>query len=87
MVRCSFNRRILGTYTAFVVCGNHDSFSEGDGPQPEIGELIAIRFAAFCGSNKIDDIFDTPEPYYTRVGSGGLIKGVESEKRGLNVFG
>ena len=24
--------------------------------------------------NVIDDIFDKPEPYYTRVGSGGLIK-------------
>lgn len=50
----------------------------GKGPQPESGELVAIRFAAFCGSNKIDDIFETPEPYYTRVGSGGLLKGVET---------
>lgn len=50
----------------------------GTGPKPEVGELIAIRFAAFCGPNKIDDIFDTPEPYYTRVGSGGLLKGVET---------
>ena len=50
----------------------------GDGPKPEIGELIAIRFAAYCGDNKIDDIFDTPEPYYTRLGSGGLLQGVES---------
>jgi len=49
----------------------------GDGPAPEPGELAAIRFASFAGENKIDDIFDTPEPYYTRVGSGGLIKGVE----------
>lgn len=50
---------------------------EGSGPAPELGELAAIRFASFAGDNKIDDIFDTPEPYYTRVGSGGLIKGVE----------
>lgn len=49
----------------------------GNGPAPEIGELAAIRFASFAGENKIDDIFDTPEPYYTRIGSGGLIKGVE----------
>lgn len=56
----------------------YEVIKKGDGPQPEVGELIAIRFAAFCGSNKIDDIFDTPEPYYTRVGSGGLLKGVES---------
>ena len=50
----------------------------GTGPKPEIGELAAIRFAAFNGDIKIDDIFDTPEPYYTRLGSGGLLKGVES---------
>ena len=50
----------------------------GDGPKPEIGELIAIRFKAFAGSMKIDDIFDSPEPYYTRLGSGALIKGVET---------
>jgi FKBP-type peptidyl-prolyl cis-trans isomerase len=132
----------------------------GSGPKPEIGELVAIRFAAFYGDRKIDDIFgtfhfcsvfvrlheclclracvrpglalfcalllvnlckfsmmvlnwlfdpiqshydlvshlqicsflplclplsawlcgvptDTPEPYYTRLGSGGLLKGVE----------
>ena len=56
----------------------YEVIKNGDGPKPEIGELIAIRFAAFCGSNKIDDVFDTPEPYYTRLGSGGLLKGVES---------
>lgn len=49
----------------------------GNGPAPEIGEMAAIRFRAFAGENKIDDIFETPEPYYTRIGSGGLIKGVE----------
>ncbi|KAL7566831.1 hypothetical protein ACA910_021332 [Epithemia clementina (nom. ined.)] len=49
----------------------------GDGAKAEIGELAAIRFAAYYNDNKIDDIFETPEPYYTRVGSGGLIKGVE----------
>ena len=57
----------------------YEVVKKGDGPKPEIGELIAIRFAAFAGSgNKIDDIFDTPEPYYTRLGSGGLLKGVET---------
>lgn len=50
---------------------------KGSGPKPEKGELVAIRFAAFAGANKIDDLFDNPEPYYTRVGSGGLLKGVE----------
>ncbi|KAL7530318.1 hypothetical protein ACHAXR_003421 [Thalassiosira sp. AJA248-18] len=49
----------------------------GTGPAPKIGELAAIRFSSFAGEMKIDDVFDTPEPYYTRIGSGGLIKGVE----------
>ena len=55
----------------------YEVIKKGDGPKPEVGELIAIRFAAYNGPIKIDDVFDTPEPYYTRVGSGGLIKGVE----------
>jgi len=49
----------------------------GSGPAPDLGELAAIRFKANYGEMKIDDIFDSPEPYYTRVGSGGMIKGVE----------
>lgn len=56
----------------------YEVVKSGDGPKPEVGELVAIRFAAFAGSNKIDDIFETPEPYYTRLGSGGLLKGVET---------
>mmetsp|Transcript_17473 Transcript_17473/g.40158 ORF Transcript_17473/g.40158 Transcript_17473/m.40158 type:complete len:190 (-) Transcript_17473:2267-2836(-) len=56
----------------------YEVVKEGKGVKPEIGELIAIRFAAFIDGRKIDDIFDTPEPYYTRLGSGGLLKGVES---------
>jgi peptidylprolyl isomerase len=47
---------------------------KGDGPVPMLGDLVALRFAAYCGDNKIDDIFGTPEPYYTRIGSGGLLK-------------
>ena len=48
----------------------------GDGPKPDIGELAGVRFKAVCvpTGNTIDDLFDNPEPYYTRVGSGGLIK-------------
>eukprot|EP00558_Chaetoceros_sp_UNC1202_P009408 CAMPEP_0197246792 /NCGR_PEP_ID=MMETSP1429-20130617/22870_1 /TAXON_ID=49237 /ORGANISM="Chaetoceros sp., Strain UNC1202" /LENGTH=198 /DNA_ID=CAMNT_0042707541 /DNA_START=51 /DNA_END=647 /DNA_ORIENTATION=- len=53
--------------------------TSGDGPQPKVGELAGIRFRAevIQTGNKIDDILDSPEPYYTRVGSGGLLKGVE----------
>uniref|UniRef100_A0A7S4I2W1 peptidylprolyl isomerase n=1 Tax=Odontella aurita TaxID=265563 RepID=A0A7S4I2W1_9STRA len=54
-----------------------DVVKSGDGPSPSVGEMAAIRFKATIGGNVIDDIFNTPEPYYTRVGSGGLIKGAE----------
>jgi FKBP-type peptidyl-prolyl cis-trans isomerase len=50
---------------------------QGTGPKPERGELVALRFAAYNGEIQIDNIFDTPEPYYTRLGSGALIPGVE----------
>jgi FKBP-type peptidyl-prolyl cis-trans isomerase len=56
----------------------YEVIKTGSGPKPEVGELVAIRFAAYFGDRKIDDIFETPEPYYTRLGSGGLLKGVES---------
>lgn len=51
---------------------------KGNGPAPEKGELAAIRFKASTADGKvIDDIFETPEPYYTRVGLGGMLPGVE----------
>lgn len=48
----------------------------GDGPFPKVGELAGIKFRAKVvqSGKQIDDIFDFSEPYYTRVGSGGLIK-------------
>jgi FKBP-type peptidyl-prolyl cis-trans isomerase len=53
----------------------------GPGPAPNTGELVGIRFAATYVNDgatlTIDNLFDTPEPYYTRIGSGGLIPGVE----------
>jgi len=63
----------LPSGTSYVI------LKSGDGPKPNVGELAGIRFRAEVvqTGNKIDDIFDTPEPYYTRVGSGGLLKGVE----------
>jgi hypothetical protein len=56
----------------------YEVIKAGTGPKPDIGQLIGIRFIAFAGANKIDDIFDSPEPYYTRVGSGNMLKGVET---------
>ena len=45
-------------------------------------KIIRIIFSimyvkATYGTMVIDDIFGSPEPYYTRVGSGGLLKGIE----------
>jgi hypothetical protein len=60
----------LPSGTSYVI------LKKGDGPSPRVGELAGIRFRATVveNGNKIDDIFDTSEPYYTRVGSGGLLK-------------
>jgi len=51
----------------------------GTGASPTIGQLAAVRFKATVVQSGIilDDCYDTPEAYYTRVGAGGLIKGVE----------
>ncbi len=43
----------------------YEVIKAGPGPKPDLGELVAIRFAAYYGDRKIDDIYDTPEPYYT----------------------
>merc|ERR1712154_83102 len=66
---------------------SYEIIKTGTGPKPTIGELAAIRFSAYVKQtgNKIDDIFDTPEPYYTRVGSGGLLKGVEEVLTSMRV--
>ena len=54
----------------------YEIIKSGDGPVPIVGELAGIRFRANVEgvSNALDDCFGTSEPYYTRVGSGGLIK-------------
>lgn len=90
--RSDFVRLVAGSAAAAALAGGPalPAFAEttpsgvvievvknGDGPKPTVGEMAAVRFKATTGGNVIDDIFSTPEPYYTRVGSGGLIKGVE----------
>ena len=37
----------------------YEVIKDGTGPKPEIGELVAIRFSAYYGDKKIDDIFGT----------------------------
>jgi len=51
----------------------------GNGGQPAVGDLIAIRFKGKVAATGavFDDILESPEPYYTRVGSGNVLAGVE----------
>jgi FKBP-type peptidyl-prolyl cis-trans isomerase len=70
--------KTMGGVAAGWVLSTYEVVKKGNGPLPDVGELVAIRFSASAGDNKFDDIFDSPEPYYTRLGSGGLIKGVET---------
>lgn len=47
---------------------------KGDGPQPNVGDLIAIRFRGSYNGVVFDDIFKTSEPYFYRLGSGSILK-------------
>ena len=38
---------------------SYEVVKSGTGPKPDIGELVAIRFSAYYGDKKIDDIFGT----------------------------
>lgn len=51
----------------------------GNGGQPTVGDLIAIRFKGAVKASGVvfDDIMTSSEPYYTRVGSGNVLPGVE----------
>merc|ERR1712071_99444 len=77
---CAFAPAAFAEETVNLPSGvKYDVIKSGTGPAPNVGEMAAIRFRATVegASNNLDDIFDTPEPYYTRVGTGALIKGVE----------
>lgn len=49
------------------------------GGKPVTGDLIAIRFkgSVTASGNVFDDIMESPEPYYFRVGSEKVLPGVE----------
>ena len=49
------------------------------GGRPVVGDLIAIRFKASVKASGavFDNILNNPEAYYTRVGSGNVLAGVE----------
>lgn len=46
----------------------------GKGPQPAVGELVAIRFTGAYNGKVFDDVYKTPEPLYFRVGTNSLLK-------------
>lgn len=48
--------------------------TEGKGPAPQIGDLVGIRFKASYNGVVFDNIFETTEPYFYRVGSGSVLK-------------
>lgn len=48
-----------------------------NGAVPKVGDLIAIRFRGSFDGKVFDDITETPEPLYYRVGAGTLIKGID----------
>uniref|UniRef100_A0A7S3NPX8 peptidylprolyl isomerase n=1 Tax=Aureoumbra lagunensis TaxID=44058 RepID=A0A7S3NPX8_9STRA len=51
--------------------------SAPDGAMPKTGDLIAIRFKGSVDGRVFDDITETPEPLYYRIGDGSLIKGID----------
>ncbi|CAM9674522.1 unnamed protein product, partial [Choristocarpus tenellus] len=50
---------------------------EGKGAACVVGDLAGVRFKGNFGSYEFDNVFNTPEPYYTRVGAGTLVKGMD----------
>lgn len=46
----------------------------GAGPLPEIGDLVGIRFKGSYNDVVFDNLFDSPQPYFYRVGSTAVLK-------------
>jgi len=53
------------------------------GCSPKLGDLIGIRFKGAVASSGavFDDILESAEPYYTRVGSGNILPAVDEAVR------
>ncbi|CAM9309422.1 unnamed protein product, partial [Discosporangium mesarthrocarpum] len=49
----------------------------GRGAPTELGDLVGVRFKGNYKDFEFDNILDSQEPYYMRVGGGNLVKGVE----------
>lgn len=48
--------------------------TEGKGPAPQIGDLVGIRFKGSYNGVVFDNLFNSTEPYFYRVGSGSVLK-------------
>lgn len=46
----------------------------GDGPKPELGDLVGIRFKGIYNGVVFDNLFEDKKPYFYRVGSGTILK-------------
>lgn len=46
----------------------------GNGPTPEIGDLIGIRFKGAYNGVVFDNLFEDKTPYFYRAGSGAILK-------------
>lgn len=46
----------------------------GDGPSPVVGDLVGIRFKGMYNGVVFDDLFNDPQPYFFRAGSGSIVK-------------
>ncbi|PXF41985.1 Peptidyl-prolyl cis-trans isomerase FKBP16-3, chloroplastic [Gracilariopsis chorda] len=49
----------------------------GSGATPELGDLVGIRFKGSYNGVVFDNLFNEPAPYFYRVGSGTILKGLE----------
>ncbi len=58
---------------------------KGNGPKPEVGELAAIRFTGAYKDVVFDNLYDTKEPLYFRVGGNTLLKGIEEAVKAMQV--
>ncbi|GJD07623.1 hypothetical protein Gasu2_19740 [Galdieria sulphuraria] len=52
---------------------------------PALGDLVGIRFRAKYGDYVFDDIMESEQPYYLRIGSNIVIQGVEEVLPLMNV--
>mmetsp|Transcript_48400 Transcript_48400/g.97386 ORF Transcript_48400/g.97386 Transcript_48400/m.97386 type:complete len:199 (-) Transcript_48400:176-772(-) len=55
----------------------YEVISPGKGQAAAVGDLCAVRFQGQFKGVVFDDILNNPEPYYFRVGSNKLLKGIE----------